>query len=110
MFKLAPGNNVKAASLLCQMLQDRKIPVGLHRETNRVWNLAETAIKLTVSIRDSRPAIQISRSAKRSRRRYKVDVLTKNVLDALLLWRVFPLKVRRESSRIDERNFSTRIG
>src|SRR5208282_521174 len=40
MFQLAAGNDIKPASQLCKILQDRQISVGLHGKTDCVWSLA----------------------------------------------------------------------
>src|SRR5208282_3030526 len=102
MFELSAGDNVKTAAHLCQILQDGKIPVGLHRETDRVRNLTEAAVELTVSIRNRRAAIKIGRRAKRGRGRDQVGAFAKHALNAFFSSGLFPCELRREFGRVDK--------
>ena len=111
MFELSAGNNVETASHLREMLQDGKIPVGFHSETNRVRSLSQTAIELLVSIGNGGAAIEISRRAERFRSSLnEVDALAKNVLNVFFSSGLFPCELRREFGRVDKRQFFTRIG
>src|SRR5271154_3344354 len=109
MFEFPAGNDVKTAPHLSEMLQEGEIPIGFNGETNRVWNLPETAVELTVSIRDGRAAIKISGRAERSRRRNKIDAFAKNMLNAFFSGGLFPGELRREFGRVDKRKLATRI-
>ena len=57
MFQLAARNNVKPAPQFRELIQNRKIPIGLHGKTNRMRRFAKSTVQLRVSIRDRRPTI-----------------------------------------------------
>src|SRR5580692_1546742 len=105
MFEFAAGDNVKTTPQLCELLQDRKISVGFHRETNRVWNLSETAVELSVSISKGRAAIKISGSAKQLLSSNEVDALAKNVLNIFSSCGLLPCKLWREFGWVDKLQF-----
>src|SRR5580704_17780379 len=110
MFELSPGNNVKTASHLREMLQDGKIPIGFHGETKRVRSLSQTAIELLVSIGNGRAAIEIRRRSKFLGGLNEVNALAENVFNFLLFSGFFPCELWREFSRVDKHQFFTRIG
>src|SRR5215469_3280917 len=106
--QLAARDNVEAAAQPGQPLQDRKIPVGLHRKANGVVNSAQPLLEFTVSVVNRSAAIQIRRRRKPVGHGWQRHSLAEHLFVGWCGGGLLPREIRRERRRIDKLQFARR--